>query len=175
MAMGLACFLSLELKGQTSKLDSMEQSISKALTARNYFQSYYGLPPLHEGNTEVEGSTELDRRLLFFADHTFEEWVIKDWDLPQFPEKCVKTNGKSSFTLLLSGEWKLMGDNVLLKYKFELVYSQADFLNCQSAGHQKRFKCSSAPLCNFDLSLKRMFLFKKEGLHEVGNLGYSYK
>ena len=175
LAMGLVCFLTLDIKGQASQLDSLEQSVTKALTARNYFQSYYGLPPIHEGNTEVEGSTELDRRLFFFGDHTFEEWVLKDWDVPVFPEKCVKTNGKTNFTLLLSGEWKLMGNNVLLKYKFELVYSQADFSNCLTAGQPKRFKCSSTPICNFDLSLKRMFLFKKEELHEVGNLEYTYK
>jgi hypothetical protein len=175
LALGLVCLLTLDMKGQASQLDSLEKSISKSLTARNYFQSYYGLPPIHQGNTEVVGNTELDRRLFFFEDHTFEEWVLKDWDVPVFPEKCVKTNGKTNFTLLFSGEWKLMGNNVLLKYKFELVYSQADFSNCLTAGQPKRFKCSSTPICNFDLSLKRMFLFKKEELHEVGNLEYNYK
>lgn len=86
LALGLVCLLTLDMKGQASQLDSLEKSISKSLTARNYFQSYYGLPPIHQGNTEVVGSTELDRRLFFFEDHTFEEWVLKDWDVPVFPE-----------------------------------------------------------------------------------------
>ena len=161
--------------GQNASLDSLEKSITKRLLAHGYFKAYYGLSPMYEGNTEVEGSTDLDRRILFFTDHTFEELVFKDWEPPQIPEKCVKVKGNQSLCLLLSGEWKLMGENVLLKYKFELIYKESDLSNCLIESRHKRFKCSASPLCNFDLSLKRMFLYKKEELKEVGNLGYSYK
>ncbi|MBX7180670.1 MAG: hypothetical protein K1X82_01035 [Bacteroidia bacterium] len=160
---------------QTNRLDSLENLISKKLCSHGFYEAFYGFPKKDSANNLLSSAKELDRRLLFYSDHTFEEIEFKDWDSFQFPESCYKTKKFKSFVALLSGEWKLMGETILLKYKYELVYKEADFRSCFGSGEAKRFKCVYAPLCNFELNIKRMFLFKKNELQEIGHLEYGYE
>lgn len=175
LVFGLLTIVSLNCFAQTNRLDSIENSISKKLCSHGYYEAFYGFPKKDSANNLLSSAKELDRRLLFYPDHSFEEIVFKDWEVFQFPEICYKTKKFKSFVVLLSGEWKLMGETILLKYKYELVYKETDFLSCFGSGEAKRFKCVYAPLCNFELSLKRMLLLKQNELQEIGQLEYGYE
>jgi hypothetical protein len=168
-------FLNLSSFGQSGTIDSSEKCISKKLLNRGYYTVWEGQPWEYQNGTEVPGYTDLDRRILFSKDFSFEEVVFKDRDDIGWIDTCDKMKLKVPVYVLYSGVWKINGDTILLRFFSKMVYPQMEFDNCFYLSKYKKFKCNIPPLCNLEYTLTRMFFLKNEELQEIGNFEYHYK
>ena len=157
--------------GQSAKTDS----ISRKLVNRGYYTQWVGQPPVHIDGTEIDGFTDLDRRILFSHNSVFEEIVFKDWFQVQFPDTCIKTTRKEPITTLFSGKWEIKGDTIHLKYSTKYIYPELEFSNCFYLSRYKIFKCSTPPLSSCKFSIDRYFTLKNEELCEVADNAECYR
>ena len=164
MALAIGCFFSLKVRGQTYNSDSLEWSVKRIISAENKIWKYQETQGIKDATEQTESDTKTNRCLLFFPDQTFEEWIFKELNYPPISEKCTKKLANSVYTVLLSGDWIVLGNTILLKYRFGLAYEEKDFLSCLSVNPPYKFKCKLSPLCNFNYSLNSMYLFENNFL-----------
>jgi hypothetical protein len=161
--------------GQNATADSTAKNISKNLLNHGYYQLWEGQPWENRNGMEIPGYTDLDRRIHFNKDSTFEEVVFKDRSEISYIDTGSKTKVRVYLTTLYSGAWKTSGDTIQLNYNYKKAYPEAAFGNCYYLSMYKKFKCDIAPLFTSEYTHSRLLLLKNEKLCEVGYSVYCYR
>jgi hypothetical protein len=134
-----------------------------------------GQPWEYSNGIEVPGYTDLDRRLLFTTDTTFEEIIFKEDIQILAPDACDTFAKKKNVTSFFIGKWDLHGDTINLRYANKYIYPEREFSNCFYLTIYKKFKCSLPPLCISIYENHRVLTIKNEKLCEVHDIGECYR
>lgn len=170
----IACLI-----GWMPLFSSGQQAPSKPLPAQliahGAYTRWYGQAPMHEDGMEIEGYTDVDKRIRFGADSMFEEIIFKDFFQTAMDDTCARHDKRANTIILYTGRWDTSGDTILLHYQTRSSYQENPFLDCFSRSGNKLFHCDTAPDHTCEVNKTRSFLLKKEALCEVADDAECYR